>query len=119
MDPVNPEDDVRALNRLRIVGLLEGISFLVLLGIAMPLKYLAGQPEAVKMVGWAHGLLFVTFVGVLIQTSVARNWPMSRGAAAFVSALLPFGTFVLDARLRTEMAGLHATPAGAVAADRH
>lgn len=103
-------EDVRALNRLRIIGILEGVSFLVLLGIAMPLKYLAGQPQAVKLVGWAHGVLFVAFVAVLLHASTLRNWPISRRIKAFVSALLPFGTFALDTQIRAEIASLHAAP---------
>jgi integral membrane protein len=104
-------EDVRALNRLRIIGILEGVSFLVLLGIAMPLKYLAGQPQAVKMVGWAHGVLFVAFVAALLHTSILRNWPIGRQIKAFVSALLPFGTFALDTQLRAEIATLQTAPA--------
>ena len=115
---VNPTEDIRALNRLRIVGILEGISFLVLLGIAMPLKYLAGQPQAVKVVGWVHGALFVAFVGALLQASTLRNWPMGRRTRAFVSALLPFGTFALDAQIRTEIAAIQAAHASAGRADR-
>lgn len=117
-DRVNLDEDVRALNRLRIVGILEGISFLVLLGIAMPLKYVAGQPQAVRMVGWVHGALFVTFVGSLLQTSMLRQWPMGRRATAFVSALLPFGTFALDARIRTEIAALQVAPPAQGRGDR-
>lgn len=110
---MNPLEDIRALNRLRFIGILEGISFLVLLGIAMPLKYLAGQPQAVKVVGWAHGVLFVAFVGALLHASTLRSWPIGRRALAFVSALLPFGTFALDAQIRTEIAAIQAAPAPA------
>lgn len=51
------------LNRLRSIGILEAISFILLLGIAMPLKYLFGQPELVRIVGMAHGILWVLYVG--------------------------------------------------------
>ena len=51
------------LNRLRSVGILEAISFLLLLGIAMPLKYAFGQPEMVRIVGMAHGVLWILYVG--------------------------------------------------------
>jgi len=100
------DDAIRALNRLRLVGVLEGLSFLVLLGVAMPLKYLAGQPQAVQVVGWVHGGLFVAFVATLLHAAQLRRWPVGRTAAAFVSALLPFGTFFLDKQLRAEAAGL-------------
>jgi integral membrane protein len=85
---------------LRAVALAEAISFLVLLGVAMPLKYLAGQPLAVKLAGWAHGVLFVTFCAALVQAMVAARWPLGRGALVFVGALLPFGPFVMDGRMR-------------------
>ncbi len=93
-----------SLGRFRAVALLEGVSFIVLLFIAMPLKYLGGMPMAVKLVGWAHGVLFVLFVLALAEVAVALRWSLSRIIAAFAASLLPFGTFVLDARLRRESA---------------
>ena len=92
-----------ALNRLRLIGILEGISYLVLLGIAMPLKYLAGRPEAVQVVGWIHGGLFVLFVAAVGDVWRRARWPLSRVAGALVAADLPFGTFVLDKRLRADV----------------
>ena len=90
------------MGRLRFIGMAEGLSLLVLLGIAMPLKYLADQPEAVKYVGWIHGLLFVAFVIAVLMMYHERNWPLKKVALAFVAAFLPFGTFVFDAQLRKE-----------------
>ncbi|HST58697.1 MAG TPA: DUF3817 domain-containing protein, partial [Longimicrobium sp.] len=69
------------LERLRVVGILEGASFLLLLGVAMPLKYLAGQPEMVRVVGSAHGLLFVLYVAAVLEVSVRMRWPLRRIAA--------------------------------------
>jgi len=86
---------------LRIVALVEGVSFLILLGVAMPLKYFAGLPLAVKLAGWTHGVLFMAFGLLLLQTMVVARWPMLRSAAVFVAALLPFGPFVMDRRLRS------------------
>lgn len=91
-----------AIGRLRVVGLLEGTSFLVLLGIAMPLKYLLGLPLAVKLVGWAHGLLFVLFCVALAQAARSGSWSLLRAASVFVAALLPFGPFLIDSRLKRE-----------------
>ena len=91
------------VGRLRAIALVEGVSYLLLLGIAMPLKYFAGFPEAVKVVGWAHGLLFVLYLMAVAEVTVARRWRFVRILGAFVAALVPFGTFVLDARLRREM----------------
>ncbi|MGF1465364.1 MAG: DUF3817 domain-containing protein [Sandaracinaceae bacterium] len=86
----------RDLARLRVVGLAEGVSYLALLGIAMPLKYLAGWPLAVEVVGWVHGLLFVAFGLVALQVTVSRRWPVRRFIEAGIASLLPFGPFVWD-----------------------
>jgi integral membrane protein len=96
-------DAVGSLNRLRLVGFLEGVSFLVLLGIAMPLKYLADIPEAVRIVGWGHGLLFILFVAAVAHTTFTIGWPFKRVAGALLASLLPFGTFVLDRQLRRDL----------------
>lgn len=93
-----------ALRQLRLVALLEGVSFLLLLFIAMPLKYLADLPLAVRVVGSAHGLLFVLFLAALLRAAVSRRWPLSRSFLAFVSSLVPFGTFVFDRSLQREIA---------------
>jgi integral membrane protein len=92
-----------SVGRLRAIAIVEGVSYLLLLGIAMPLKYFAGFPEAVKVVGWAHGLLFVLYLIAVAEVTVARRWRFMRIFGAFVAALVPFGTFVLDARLRREV----------------
>jgi integral membrane protein len=87
-----------ALGRLRIIAFLEGVSYLVLLGIAMPLKYMAGLPQAVRVVGMAHGVLFVLFVLLLIQVATEKSWSFKKSALSFISSLVPFGTFYADAR---------------------
>jgi integral membrane protein len=96
------------LRQLRLVALLEGTSFLVLLFIAMPLKYLAGLPLAVRVVGSVHGVLFLVFIAVLYRTASERGWPLRRWVIAFVSSVVPFGTFLFDRSLRREIA--EATP---------
>ena len=93
-----------ALRQLRLVALLEGTSFLVLLFIAMPLKYLAGLPLAVRIVGSMHGVLFLMFMAVLYRAGSARGWPLRRWLTAFVSSVVPFGTFMFDRSLRREIA---------------
>ena len=87
------------LGRLRLVAFLEGVSFLVLLLIAMPLKYLAGQPQAVKQVGMAHGLLFVLYLFLLIQQGIERRWSVGKLALGFLASLVPLGTFWADKKL--------------------
>ena len=98
-------DSLIKLKRLRSVGKIEGISYLLLLGIAMPLKYFADLPMAVKVVGWAHGILFVALCVVLFQVWRDRNWVWKRAAMVFVAALLPFGPFFIDESLKAEEDG--------------
>ena len=93
-----------ALNHLRLVALLEGTSFLVLLFIAMPLKYLADLPLAVRIVGSLHGGLFLLFLVALYRAASKRGWPRRRSLIAFVASIVPFGTFVFDRSLRREIA---------------
>ena len=66
------------LNRLRSVGILEAISFLLLLGVAMPLKYAFGQPEMVRIVGMAHGVLWMLYVGLAALGQIDYKWPLKR-----------------------------------------
>ena len=90
------------LGRLRMVGISEGISYIVLLFIAMPVKYIAGNPAAVWYVGWVHGLLFMLFILALITVKINMEWGFKRTAIAFIAALMPFGTFILDKSLRKQ-----------------
>ncbi len=90
------------LGRFRLIALLEGLSFLLLLLIAMPLKYYANIPEFVKYVGWVHGLLFVLYLLGLIHVKFANNWSLIRLIIAFMASLIPFGTFLLDKKLQKE-----------------
>lgn len=101
-----------ALRHLRLVALLEGSSFVVLLFIAMPLKYLAGLPLAVRIVGTVHGGLFLVFLAVLYRAGSARRWPHRRWLIAFISSVVPFGTFAFDRSLRREIAEATPSPDG-------
>ncbi len=88
-----------SLGRLRIVGLWEGWSFLLLLGVAMPLKYFADWPLGVRVVGMAHGVLFMAYVVAAIQAALDRNWSWKRTAIVLAASLLPAGPFVLEAKM--------------------
>jgi integral membrane protein len=90
------------IGRLRIISLVEGLSYLILLGIAMPLKYLAGQPEAVSVVGAVHGVLTILFVLAVLHVMMAHRWPVLHALAALVASVIPFGAFVLDRWLRRQ-----------------
>jgi integral membrane protein len=90
------------LGRLRIIGFAEGVSFLILLGIAMPLKYLMGLPESVRVTGMVHGLLFVLYVLLVIQVKLERDWSFRKMLLALLASLIPFGTFWADVKLFRE-----------------
>ena len=85
---------------LRLTAWIEAVSFLLLLGVAMPLKYAWGQPQYVKVLGWVHGILFFAFCALLAGVHANANWPLRRSAVVFVAALLPFGPFVIDRRMK-------------------
>ena len=91
-----------AIGRLRMAGIAEGISYLLLLFIAMPIKYIAGNPGAVWYIGWVHGLLFMLFILALVVVKITMEWNFKRTIIAFLAALIPFGTFILDKSLRKE-----------------
>jgi integral membrane protein len=99
VDDGSRSDAMSSIDDLRRVGKLEGVSFLVLLGIAMPLKYAAGLPLAVKLCGWIHGLLFVWFVISLWLAKREAGLSTRQVITAFIAALLPFGPFLIDRRL--------------------
>jgi integral membrane protein len=101
---------VTALRQLRFVAFLEGSSFVLLLFGAMPLKYLAGLPLAVSIVGSIHGALFLVFLAALYRAARARAWPPRRSLTAFVASILPFGTFVFDRSLWREIERLKTVP---------
>ncbi|MBX0334448.1 DUF3817 domain-containing protein [Pontibacter sp. HSC-14F20] len=90
------------ISRLRTIGIYEGISYLLLLGIAMPIKYMAGIPEVVKYTGWAHGVLFVLYMMSVLEVTLTHNWSIKKVAAAVIASLLPFGPFILDKKLLKE-----------------
>jgi len=92
----------KKLSLLRRAGIAEGISFLVLLGIAMPLKYIFKMPLAVTVVGWMHGILFVLFLSLAWEFKTDRSKNLKWFANAFAAALIPTGTFWFDKKLKAE-----------------
>ncbi|MCF6312809.1 MAG: DUF3817 domain-containing protein [Verrucomicrobiales bacterium] len=87
-------------NKIRIAVLTEGVSFLILLFIAMPLKYFADMPLAVKWVGWAHGALFVILCVLLLFGLISKSIDFKRSVLIFVCSLIPFGPFVINHKLK-------------------
>ncbi|MEH6937989.1 DUF3817 domain-containing protein [Bacillus sp. JJ664] len=88
------------IGKFRLMGLIEGISLLVLLFIAMPLKYFAGLPEVVTLVGSLHGFFFVLYVITITYVTFKIRWSFMWAISAFVVAFIPFGNLILDAKLR-------------------
>jgi len=96
----------KTIGRLRLTGILEGLSFIILLTVAMPLKYLAGKPEMVSTVGMAHGVLFVLYILFTIQAKFQYPWSWRKMLLLWVASVVPFGTFYADYKvLRFEHAG--------------
>ncbi|MBK7307122.1 MAG: DUF3817 domain-containing protein [Chitinophagaceae bacterium] len=94
----------KLLHRFRMIGIAEGISFLVLLLIAMPLKYFFNFPEAVKVMGWIHGALFVTFIYFAFEVMGSLKKSFLWFIKAFAAAFIPLGTFIFDRELKKEEA---------------
>ncbi|MEZ4815623.1 MAG: DUF3817 domain-containing protein [Bdellovibrionota bacterium] len=84
------------LKIFRIVAFLEGLSFLLLLFVGVPVKYLMGNPVLVKALGMPHGLLFVGYVVLAVNLYVEFDWPKKKLGWALLASILPFGTFVFD-----------------------
>ncbi|WP_232696847.1 DUF3817 domain-containing protein [Brevibacillus daliensis] len=89
-----------AIGRLRVIGFVEGMSYLLLLFIAMPVKYFLNEPLAVMLVGALHGLLFVLFIFAVIHAAFVHRWSFTLITGAVIASLVPFGTFVLDAKIK-------------------
>ncbi|MBA2320129.1 MAG: DUF3817 domain-containing protein [Deltaproteobacteria bacterium] len=77
----------------RGIALAEGVSLVTLFAVAMPLKYAFGRPEAVAVVGWIHGILFLAYVVALLAAARAEGWRPTTVLAGFVASLVPFGPF--------------------------
>jgi integral membrane protein len=82
-------------DRFLWVGKVEGYSYLLLLGVAMPLKYAFDMPEWVRVVGMLHGVLFIAFMVLLAAMFFKVKMPFKNAAASFLLSLVPFGTFYL------------------------
>ena len=99
---MNNEDLIKQLYRFRMIAIAEGISFLILLLIAMPLKYIFDIPMAVKIFGWIHGALFVAFFYFAFEVFTSFKKNIGWLAKAFAASIIPFGTFLFDRELKME-----------------
>lgn len=101
-----------SVGRVRLLGLLEGASFLLLLFVAMPLKYGFDMPMAVRYVGMAHGVLFIIYVLLILLAWLDRKLTVGRAGLAFVASLIPFGPFIIDGKLAVDEAAEAAAKQG-------
>ena len=84
------------IQRFRTIAIAEGWSFLILLGIAMPLKYIFDMPMAVKVVGWLHGVLFIGYWVLAVPLFTKLKWDVERIVGLGLASIIPFGTFVME-----------------------
>lgn len=96
---ISPVINQSFLRRLRTMGTVEGISTLILFGIAMPLKYAAGMPMAVRIAGSIHGLLFVVLAVMFVLAINRVPIPRRLAVIGILAAIVPFGPFVMDRKL--------------------
>lgn len=85
-----------SLGRLRIIAFTEGVSYLILLFVAMPLKYIWSQPAAVKNFGSMHGLLFVLYILYVFICKIEYEWNLKKTLILLGISIIPFGNFYAD-----------------------
>ncbi len=84
------------LHIFRIIAVLEGISYILLLFLATPIKYLSEDPQYVKLLGMPHGLLFIGYIILAFMFKGESNWSKSQFASILIASIIPFGTFYVD-----------------------
>jgi len=84
-----------------LINTIEGYSYLLLLFVAMPLKYLAGIAIVTKVVGMIHGILFIAFCVLLAQAALDTKWPIKETVIFFIASLIPFGTFFTKKKIKS------------------
>jgi integral membrane protein len=89
-----------ALHRFRIISYIEGLSYLTLLFIAMPIKYIGENPYPVKIIGMTHGVLFILFMIFLLESIKKHSWENKFGARLFVYSIIPFGSFFIEKKIK-------------------
>lgn len=89
-----------ALNRFRLISYIEGLSYLILVFIAMPIKYIGDNPYFVKVFGMAHGVLFILFVLFLFDAMRKEAWNKQFSSILFIYSLIPFGSFVIERKVK-------------------
>lgn len=91
-----------SVGRLRLISITEAISYLILLGIAMPLKYIWGEPGAVRVVGMIHGILFCIFCAALLDAKLTQKWNLKPPFWIFMASLVPFAPIWVELWLKKQ-----------------
>ncbi|QOY53775.1 DUF3817 domain-containing protein [Candidatus Sulfurimonas marisnigri] len=89
------------VKRFGLINIIEGYSYIILVFIAMPMKYLLGLPVAVKVAGMTHGILFIIFCIFLLKAAKEAQWPFMNSVIFFIASLIPFGTFLTKSKIKT------------------
>lgn len=89
------------VKKFGLINTIEGYSYIVLLFIAMPMKYILGFPLAVKIAGMAHGILFIIFCLLLVYAWQETKWPFKENIIFFIASLIPFGTFFTKNKIKS------------------
>lgn len=84
------------LNVFRFVAFLEGLSYILLLGIAVPIKYIANDPQYVKLLGMPHGVLFIAYIALAFTLKPEQPWSKPTFYKILVASIIPFGTVYID-----------------------
>ena len=84
------------INLFRITALLEGLSYILLLFIAVPIKYLFNDPSYVKLLGMPHGILFMLYILFAFLLRKQEQWSFINFGIILFASLIPFGTFYID-----------------------
>ncbi len=89
-----------ALGRFRVISAIEGLSFLALVLIAMPIKYIGGDPQPVKIIGMTHGVLFIIFMLSLFEAKIRHEWQNGLTLQLFILSLIPFGALLIEKKVK-------------------
>ena len=91
------------INIYRLTAFLEGVSYILLLFIAVPIKYLINEALFVKILGMPHGILFILYILFSIIAKIKYNWNFRKFLVISIASLVPFGTFYIDKKYLTKL----------------
>ena len=91
------------VGRLRVLSLIEGLSLVLLVFFAVPMKYMFDSPMFVRYIGMAHGVLFLSLGALTLMVGIELGWKFKRMAMIMVASVIPFGCFYVDKKLFTEV----------------